>query len=385
MPQDAQKVIGFNPFILVACLAPAGCEKQGYLLARALRERGMKPAVLVWSLTSEDFYRKHIEEIGVPIMVAPQGQGRWAKLRWLRSLVQRARPAVLHSMTFFLNSAAAWATAMSPTIAIGAIRGDYGFEERYGRMHYAINRRWPRTVIANSDRAWRAAQNDRSAFRPRKALVVHNGIDLALYRPRPGSAAGVPQIIGVGNLLPEKRWDRLIHAVAALVAKWPEAPFTVKIAGDGPQREHLEQLVRKLILERKVLFLGRRTDIPELLFQSDIFVMASDTEGTPNAVMEAMAAGLPVVATDVGDVSRLVVDGMNGFVVTCDQQAEQSMASALIRLLTDPVLRARMSAAGRSRAESEFSLSQLAEQALIAYDKAGWKHADMRFAFQDSE
>ncbi len=88
----------------------------------------MNPAVMVWSLTSEDFYRKYIEEIAVPIAVAPQGQGRWAKLRWLRSLVNKARPAVLHSMAFFLNSAATWATVMSPTIAIGAIRGDYRFE-----------------------------------------------------------------------------------------------------------------------------------------------------------------------------------------------------------------------------------------------------------------
>jgi hypothetical protein len=100
----------------------------------------MNPAVMVWSLTSEDFYRKYIEEIAVPIAVAPQGQGRWAKLRWLRSLVNKARPAVLHSMAFFLNSGAAWATVVSPTIAIGAIRGDYRFEQRYGRMYYAVNR-----------------------------------------------------------------------------------------------------------------------------------------------------------------------------------------------------------------------------------------------------
>jgi len=107
MLQDTQNVIGSNPFILISCLAPSGCEKQAYLRARALKERGMNPAVMVWSLTSEDFYRKYIEEIAVPIAVAPQGQGRWAKLRWLRSLVNKARPAVLHSMAFFLNSAAA--------------------------------------------------------------------------------------------------------------------------------------------------------------------------------------------------------------------------------------------------------------------------------------
>jgi len=76
---------------------------------------------------------------------------------------------------------------------------------------------------------------------------------------------------------------------------------------------------------------------------------------------------------DVGDIRRLVAEGVNGFVVTRDQQAEHSMTSALTRLLTDPGLRSRMSAAARSRAQSEFSLSQLADQVLIAYDKAGWK------------
>ena len=373
MPQYPQQVIGSNPFILASCLAPAGCEKQTYLVARALKERGMSPAVIVWSLTSEDFYRKHIEEIGVPIAVAPQGQGRWAKLRWIRSLVQRAHPAILHSMAFFLNSAAAWATVFSPTIAIGAIRSDYSFEARYGPLHYAVNRRWPETVIANSDRAWRAAIADQSVFRPRQPLVVHNAIDLAQYSPRVAATRPGLQIIGVGNLFPEKRWDRLIYSVSGLVASRPELAFTVKIAGEGKQREELERLVCRLGLERRVMFLGRRLDIPELLVESDIFVMASDSEGTPNAIMEAMAAGLPVVATNVGDVRRLVAEGVNGFVVNCNQEAEHSMTCALFRLLTDPLLRSHMGAAGRTRAESEFSLSHLADQVLSAYDKAGWK------------
>jgi len=136
----------------------------------------MNPAVMVWSLISEDFYRKYIEEIAVPIAVAPQGQGRWAKLRWLRSLVNKARPAVLHSMAFFLNSAATWATVMSPTIAIGAIRGDYRFEQRYGRMYYAVNRHWPEVIIPNSDRAWR----DKAGW---KQKLTGSKADLLLNSP----------------------------------------------------------------------------------------------------------------------------------------------------------------------------------------------------------
>ncbi len=332
----------------------------------------MRPGVIVWSLTPEDFYRSHLEKIDVPLVTAPQNQGRWAKLRWLRSLVRTVRPPVLHSMAFFLNSAAAWAAQTVPTIAIGAIRGDYKFEADQGYIHYAVNRRWPKTIIANSERAWQAALADRSVFRPRKPLIVFNGIDLSLYASRSSGAPTVPQILGVGNLYPEKRWDRFLHSIAHLIARRPELPFTVKIAGEGSERRNLQRLIQQLHLEQRVMLLGRRLDIPGLLSQSDIFVMASDSEGTPNAVMEAMAARLPVVATDVGDVPRLVANGINGFVVPCHEQGHDRMASALARLLIDPELRAHMGEAGRARAESEFGLDRLAVRVLEAYRQAGW-------------
>jgi len=372
MSLDDDKLRGCNPVLLVAHLAPGGCEKQGYLLARALKERSMRPGVIVWTLTPEDFYRSHLEKIDIPLVTAPQNQGRWAKLRRLRSLVRTVRPPVLHSMAFFLNSAAAWAAQMSSTIAVGAIRSDYEFEADQGYIHYAVNRRWPKTIIANSERAWQAALADRSVFRPRKPLIVFNGIDLSLYMSRSPGTPAVPQILGVGNLYPGKRWDRLLQSMAGLIASRPELPFTVKIAGEGSERCNLQRLIQQLDLEQSVTLLGRRLDIPDLLSESDIFVMASDSEGTPNAVMEAMAAGLPVVATDVGDVSRLVADGINGFVVPCHEQGHDPMASALAKLLTDPGLRARMGAAGRARAESEFGLDRLAERVLRAYRQAGW-------------
>ena len=366
------KSAGANPLILVPCLAPAGCEKQSYLLARALKQRGMLPGVIVWNLTDQDYYREHIEEMGIPFFIAPQDQGRWAKLRWLHSLVRMVRPRVLHSMAFYLNSVAAFASHMTPTIAIGAIRGDYQFEADQGYIHYAINRRWPKTIVANSERAWRAAVADRSIFRPRKALMVSNGLDLNLYKVRIHGGLTTPQILGVGNLHREKGWDRLLRSVARLQSNRPELLFKVQIAGEGKERSNLQQLVKRSGLEQRVTFLGRRLDIPDLLFQSDIFVMASDSEGTPNAIMEAMAAGLPVVSTDVGDVSRLVEDGINGYVIPLHSGAEHLMTSALIKLLGNPALRAHMGAQSRERS-AEFGLDELAQRVLEAYRRAGWE------------
>jgi len=343
-------------------------------LARALREHGMHPGVIVWSETSEDFLHKHFQEIDVPMAIAPQMKGRWAKVSWLRSIVQQVRPSVLHSMTFFLNFAAAWAVRGLPVIAVGSIRADYQFEAKQGTIHYALNRRWPETIIANSQRAWQQALTDRGFFHPKHPLFVSNAFDLAPFACRLHGNSRVPQIIGVGSLYPDKRWDRLLNVIARLVANRPDLPFSVKIAGrHGSEGDNLERLTRKLNLQHRVSFLGLRQDIPELLSQSDIFVLTSDSEGTPNAVMEAMAAGLPVVATDCGDVPRLVANGVTGFVVP--REMEDLMASALTELLVDPDLRARIGEAGRAKAQAEFGLKQFATDILDAYSQAGWKCA----------
>jgi glycosyltransferase involved in cell wall biosynthesis len=373
LPQ-IETLSGCNPLILVGYLSLGGSERQGYLLARALREHGMRPGVIVWTLTSEDFLHKHIQEINVPMVIAPQQQGAWIKVSWLRSLVRQVRPSVLHSMTFFLNSAAAWAAQGLPVIAVGSIRGDYRFEAKHGTIHYAINRRWPETIITNSRRAWQQALTDRSFFRPKQPLFVPNALDLAPFSGHLHRKAKSPEIIGVGSLYPSKRWDRLLRAIARLVASRPELPFRLNIVGRyGSERGNLERLAHDLNLQDRVSFLGLRPDIPELLSQSDIFAFTSDSEGTPNAVMEAMAAGLPVVSTDCGDVSRLVVDGVTGFVVP--REKEHCMVSALADLLCDSNLRARMGEAGRAKAQAEFSLNKLATGMLDAYSRAGWKQA----------
>ena len=330
----------------------------------------MRPGVIVWTLTSEDYLHTCFREIRVPIVIAPQQQGRWRKVSWLRSLVRQVRPSVLHSMTFFLNSAAAWAAQGIPVTAVGSIRGDYRFEARHGIIHYAVNRRWPETIIANSRRAWQQALADRGFLRPRQPVFVPNALDLSLFTARVHGNSRIPEMIGVGSLYPDKRWDRLLHAIARLHASRPELPFRLKIAGRyGSERGNLERLAQDLNLQSKVSFLGLRHDIPDLLSQSDIFVFTSDSEGTPNAVMEAMAAGLPVVANDCGDISRLVEDGVTGFIVP--REEEQRMVSALAELLCDPALRARMGEWARAKAQADFGLHQLAAGTLDAYSRAG--------------
>ena len=255
-------------------------------------------------------------------------------------------------------------------VAIGSIRGDYSFEQRVGAVHYALNRHWPKSIIANSQRAWQQAKMDTGVFRVRNPMWVPNGLDAGQYSPRNHSDSGFVRVIGVGNLYPHKRWDRLVYTIADVTRAMPAASFEVLIVGEGGARARLAALIAETGMESKVRLMGRRFDVPELLSESDIFVLTSETEGTPNAIMEAMAAGLPVVTSDAGDAPRLVADGETGFVA--DRNDVQGFVAALVKLIADAGLRARMGTAGRKRAETEFSLELLAQRTIDAYRRAGW-------------
>lgn len=368
---DSPRVLeGRDPLILMGHLTPGGNERQGYLLAKALTAAGFRPGVIVWTLTGDDLYAGLLADSGVPLVKAPQGRGAWAKMKWLRRLAKELRPSLLHAYTFFLNAAAAWAMRGTGGLAIGSMRGDYAFEAANGRVHYAANRLWPKTLIANSANSQRAAAADTSWLRPRSVLFVPNGVDISAYQPQEHRDRVRPRVLGVGNLYPGKRWDRLILAAAEIRRADPEREFVVDIVGEGGERPKLQALIEGLKLCDVVTLLGRRYDVPALLAESDVFALVSDSEGTPNAVMEAMASGLPIVATTVGDIPRLVRDRVHGYLVP--PADDHQLAKALHSLLSDPSLRRTMGAAALKKARTEFDLDLLVQNTLDAYRRAGW-------------
>jgi glycosyltransferase involved in cell wall biosynthesis len=179
--------------------------------------------------------------------------------------------------------------------------------------------------------------------------VVHNAVDVRSFSPT-GRRGGTADVIGVGRFAYPKDFMTLLEAVRLV-----EAPCHVRLAGDGPALSAVESAVLRDGLSQRVELLGARADVPDLLARSDVFVLSSRSEGFPVSVLEAMAAGLPVVATDVGGVAEAVEDGETGFLVpTADPEA---FARALDRLLVDGELRRRMGAAGRARALSLFDVS----------------------------
>jgi glycosyltransferase involved in cell wall biosynthesis len=194
-----------------------------------------------------------------------------------------------------------------------------------------------------------AAGLEAGACRRERSVVIHNAVDVT-GAPRSRHDRPVPRLIAVGRLKAPKDFLTLVRALAAL----PEGSFEALIVGDGPDRAELEAEIRRLGLEGRVELAGERTDVPELLAASDVFVLSSGSEGLPVSVLEGMAAELPVVASAVGGLDELVDDGVTGILVPPGD--EGAFAQALGRLVEQPDLRRELGAAGRARAEAKFDL-----------------------------
>jgi L-malate glycosyltransferase len=205
---------------------------------------------------------------------------------------------------------------------------------------------------------------DREGLHPGRVVTIRNGVD-PMYgsaearsrRAATRSALGLePDHVGiltVARLSREKGLESLLEAATSLAARRPEARFLW--VGDGELRDDLELRVRQHELADRILILRDRRDVPELLGASDLFVLPSLSEGMPNAVLEAMAAGLPVVATSVGGTPEAVIEGETGWLVPPGDPA--ALARAIGAALDDPDARARLGEAGRRRVQESFSLA----------------------------
>lgn len=217
-------------------------------------------------------------------------------------------------------------------------------------------------VVANAE-AIRAMLIQEERIPESRITVIRNGLDLprfdqlkaaGLVAPLP-ETGGEPVVVHVANMNHVvKRQEDLLDAVAQVSKTRPLQLFLV---GDGPRREWLEAKARELGLTGAAHFLRHRKDIPAVYSQATVGVLCSDAEGLSNAVMEGMAAGLPMVVTDAGGNPELVKHGERGLVIP--KRDPQAMAAALLRILNEPAQAKRWGAAGRAFVERELTLQHL--------------------------
>jgi glycosyltransferase involved in cell wall biosynthesis len=311
-----------------------------------------------------------LRELGVPDVVVP----RMPRLRsvgglaYLVRTLRASQPSVFHANLNRPDScrSALLAATIARVPTIVATQHFFGEAQPPARRRHRLAVRGVDRFIAVSHdtgerlRTWLSGSA--------RVTVVHNGISLDRFssdasdvhsHARTTPSRGV--VLAVGRLVQRKGYHHLLDAAVRLPG------VRILLAGEGPERFALEERARALGVSGRVEFLGHREDVPELLSSCDVFVLPSLFEGHPLSVLEAMAAGRPVVATDSGGTREAVVHGETGLLVPAGDPA--ALAEAILSMLTDPARARRMGAAGRVRVHEEFSAQGMVHRVTRLYDE----------------
>ena len=296
----------------------------------------------------------------------------------LFKLLRQLRPAVLHTYNFACAEYAAPAWLAGVPVRVHAEHGrDASDPQGLNRKHNFLRR----ALVPFIDRYVPVSHDlhrwlkDVVGIPAPKAELIMNGVDTVRFAPQlpaaatPWAGEDVFVIGTVGRLQDVKDQASLIEAFALLCAQRPEqrARLRLAIVGDGPLREKLAQRARELGVLELVWFPGARNDIPELMRSFDVFALSSIAEGTPVTLLEAMACGLPVVATKVGGIPEVVQDGVNGALVPASNP--QALAEALGLYAADPARVGVHGAAARLNIERHYSVAAMVGAYTALYDR----------------
>lgn len=335
--------------------------------------RSLDPARfrLALACPRESFLWDELEGSGVELhAISPAREPRPGDAQSLGTLLPLVRGAdVVHGHSakagFLVRLAAALTRRRSTCIFTPHGWSFWSTGGATGRLYLSLERlaaRWCRTIITLSaderDAGLAAGVGSRAGYR-----VIPNGVDLARFARTPEPVAG--RVLVVGRFARPKRHDLVLRAFADIHGRFPGSELW--FVGDGDDRPASEQLAAELGVRGASRFLGVREDVPDLLAQAACVVLASDYEGCPLSVIEAMAAGVPVVATRVGGVPELVRDGVTGIVA--EPGRPDGLARGLAELLGDDRRAVEMGRAGRECARARFSREQMAAATAQVYER----------------
>jgi glycosyltransferase involved in cell wall biosynthesis len=360
---------------LIKCLCLGGTERQLVELLGGLDREAVEPRLACLGKHGELLPAVRAFGIDPPefplrgTLLRPNTAMQALRLaRWISG----ERVSILHCHDYYSNvlgSCASWIAGV-PWIVSRRDLGAWG-GPAHRRLLAVVTRAAP-AVLCNS-RAIRDHIVRSEGVLPERVRVIPNGLDLQrfdralaspLVSPVPGWRLDRPVVTLVANLnLAVKGHDDFLLAAAAVHRTLPAVQYL--LVGEGERRTAIAARARELGLHDVLFFAGYRTDVPALLARSTIAVSSSRSEGLSNAIMEAMAAALPVVATAVGGSAELVLDARTGFLVPSGDPA--SLAARLLTLLRAPDLAAELGRAGRRRIEGEFSSRRLRDRVTELY------------------
>lgn len=287
------------------------------------------------------------------IALQSERAGRFDRLQRLATVLRELEVDVVHTHNAFPHWYASPAARWSRVPVVINTRHGQRFGQTWkARWQYWLASLLVNRVVAVSDDAARLCQKE-DGLSAKKVTRIWNGIDSDKFQYR--GPARQPIAISVARLSKEKDFPTLLRAVEIARREVPE--FKLKLVGDGGERPALEKLAAQLNLGGTVEFLGEQSRVPELLAEAGFFVSSSLTEGISLTLLEAMAVGLPVLATSVGGNPEIVVPGETGQLVPAGDPA--ALAAGIVQLCREPERWDEYGAAGRMRVEKHFDIRRM--------------------------
>ena len=284
----------------------------------------------------------------------------WRALPALWTYLSREKPPLLHLATALPNI---WGRLMGRCLRLPAIVANCRGDGALVRQHELLLWRLAGAHVCNS-----IPLRDRLRRRIRvpeeRVFYIPNGVDTDFFHPA-GPATEEPSLLCIARMAPDKNHPLLLQAFARVLRRMPEA--ILHLAGEGKEKARIERLAAAPELRGRVRFHPGNADVRPLLHKAQVFVLASDYEGMPNVLLEAMACGLPVAATRAGGVPELVLHERTGLLADCGDS--EGLAEAMTRLLSNPGERTAFGRAGRERTLARHSLEAMVEAHENVYEK----------------
>jgi glycosyltransferase involved in cell wall biosynthesis len=364
-------VPAFSIVHVLSSFGVGGQERVALDLAIGQKARGHTVAVLSLAPAPDGAMADEFREHGIVVGRVPKGAGLDATLvpRLVRALREH-RADVVHTHNPLPLIYGAPAARLAGAAAIHTKHG-INPGSRGHRMLRRAAAQLTHAFVAVSDTTEAQAREQHDAPE-RRLTMIANGIRLDRYHPDPAARAATRAELGlgdawvvgtVGRMDDFKNQSLLVRAMAPLLGK----DVRLVLVGDGPSRSIVEAEVAKLPDPSCVVLTGRRMDVPRIVPAFDVFALSSKSEGLPLVVPEAMAAGLPIVATAVGGLPSVIEEGTTGLLVPVDEAA---LRTALKRLIDDRALAAAMGAKARETALLRYSSERMVEAYLELYDRA---------------
>lgn len=359
-----------NIVIIAGQLVVGGAERQLYLWLSHMDRNNYEPIVLTLHPNHDDYWEKPIEALGILLLRVPQSTNRLLRLSEIVKLLRPLKPELIHGWHFFASAYAGMAAKLLGVPCVGGIRSSYSAEQR--NLETFLVQHICDAVVANSNAAAHAYS---PSLRNRKQPVftVPNAIvdsfsNREIVRQELSLRFGLPAnkvwICSIGRMDPLKRFDLLLEMARQLGTSHKNFHFV--LIGDGPERDRLESMVESVGISERITFLGEVPNAFEWLKAMDVFCFPSTSEGLPNVIMEAAAAGLPVIAWNFPFIKELLPD--NFMSLLSEPGDLVSMVGNLSELLKSQSLRERIGMAAQKHILENFGVERFVREMTAVYD-----------------